>query len=1178
MKDKSDSPDIDLALEARMVALVLGEASDFEREELGRLIEQRPELAVLKKRLENVHELLGEVAAGEVAAGEPVAGNDAWQLSAERRKAVLSVIGGEAVEEAELVAVRGSTQRGSTQLVDKSSESRRTVRSFLRGLAQVAAVLCLIGIAGVLTVASRPRSQSATVAQPEERARQLILADGEFSPPAGDENNSASALSALRNSLTDYSAGSLNGRRDSASPSNDTRFSPSGISNPDSGEFARYESPDFDREWAQAAREASKPSAMPGGDGEPSSSNTVSEDMLVPKFIESRGSRPGLAEQELPSDSKALPSPYYTADLPLFTVPKNGLSKLRTPIGFPDPPNISLGGQASMRQHAIRNETRLGAPGDGTASLSDSEQRVSGGPTTAFKSEARLSSDLERADGQIDSIKRKLNEAAAGRYQGGDDDDSDGDFGVGGLGLGSDESTITDDRKKRISGRSKLNGIAFGKEGEGQPTSDADIQLLQDRFASSIPQLGGFEATSRAATKVGDRTERKAQVADGRVENKVESKIANPQPSPASERLDLQSVDRSTVMMPPDRPLAFADNWQDLSSSRTRAASRSPGRNSTDADKSGEIAPATEPRGSAYGWDSGLELPLSQAPAGPGDYGDYGDSGLNGDAPIGFVPEFGSIILRGSERDVERVRRSIDSLKGFSAQLAPEESGLPQPEAKLAIADDTKASDISAFDLSIDDNSGLDPTFTFTGNSDRGPPKLVDSSGSPVPTGLDEKAADNEAFSTFSLHVSDVSFKLARAALALGAWPEAAKIRIEEFVNAFDYGDPLPSQNERVACGLEQAIHPFLQQRNVLRIAMRTATAGRSSNTPLRLTLLLDNSGSMERSDRQQTVRRAFALLTQQLTPIDQVTLISFARRPRLLADKFNGAQSQQLLQLIENLPSEGGTNIEAALKLAFEKAMEQQSDDAQNRIILLTDGAVNLGDANPGNLSRMIATMRDAGIAFDAAGISADGLNDEVLEALTRQGDGRYYLLDSPEAADDGFARQIAGALRPSAKNVKVQVEFNPKRVGRYKLLGFENRRLNQEDFRDDTVDAAEMTAAEAGVALYQFEALPDGEGDVGSVSVRFRDLASGQMVEELWPIPYQAAPPRPDQAAPSLRIAISAAMLAAKLRGEPLGETVDLKSLSKLISGLPQRDRQAKRVSELHLMIQQARQLSPN
>jgi secreted protein with Ig-like and vWFA domain len=332
----------------------------------------------------------------------------------------------------------------------------------------------------------------------------------------------------------------------------------------------------------------------------------------------------------------------------------------------------------------------------------------------------------------------------------------------------------------------------------------------------------------------------------------------------------------------------------------------------------------------------------------------------------------------------------------------------------------------------------------------------------------------------------------------------------------------------------------------------------------------------MERIDRQQAVQRALSLLAQQLSPSDQVTLISFARQPRLLAENVAGQDAAKLVELIAQLPSEGGTNMEAALKLAFEKAAAKQSPGVQNRIVLLTDGAVNLGNANPESLSRMVETMRTAGIAFDAAGISAEGLNDEVLEALTRKGDGRYYLLDGEESSGGRFAQQIAGALRPSASNVKVQVEFNPNRVGQYKLLGFEKHILQQEDFRNDTVDAAELAAAEAGVALYQFEAKPDGEGDVGTVSVRFRDLTTGEMVEQRWPIPYEANAFRPDQATDSIRLATAAAMLAARLRGEALGETVDLTALSELVAGLSEQQAYDPRVQQLKLMIERARQLN--
>jgi Mg-chelatase subunit ChlD len=445
-----------------------------------------------------------------------------------------------------------------------------------------------------------------------------------------------------------------------------------------------------------------------------------------------------------------------------------------------------------------------------------------------------------------------------------------------------------------------------------------------------------------------------------------------------------------------------------------------------------------------------------------------------------------------------------------------------------------------------------------------------------ITQGLNETLTETERFSTFSLHISDVSFKLALDSLSKGEWPEAAKIRLEEFLNAFDYQDPLPSNKEQVACRVEQAIHPFLMQRNVLRVAMRTSALGRNSATPLSLTFLLDNSGSMQRADRAQTIRRAFETLAHQLSPNDRVTLISFASTPRLLADQVSGAEAMNLVEMIDRLPSEGGTNLEAALQLAMEKSLEHKTAGAQNRVILLTDGAVNLGDAKPESLASMVVKLRENGVAFDAAGISAQDLNDEVLETLTRQGDGRYYLLDSAESADEGFAKQIAGALRPSAKNVKVQVEFNPLRVARYKLLGFEKHLLKQEDFRNDKVDAAELAAAEAGVALYQYEAMADGSGDIGSVSVRFQDMTTGLMVEKRWPIPYETNPARIEDANPSLRLATSAVMFAAHLRGEPLGENVELKSLAEILAGLPSNLNSTERVQQLSKMIEMARQIS--
>ena len=438
------------------------------------------------------------------------------------------------------------------------------------------------------------------------------------------------------------------------------------------------------------------------------------------------------------------------------------------------------------------------------------------------------------------------------------------------------------------------------------------------------------------------------------------------------------------------------------------------------------------------------------------------------------------------------------------------------------------------------------------------------------PTFQTEIAAAKQPFSTFSLHVSDVSFQLAKDALARGAMPDPDRIRAEEFYNAFDYGDPAPAPGEEVACRIEQCAHPFLQQRDLVRIALKVAAAGRAAGQPLRLTILLDTSGSMEREDRAASVRRALGTLASLLGPNDRVTLIGFARTPRLLAEQVPGDQASKLVEIAARTPSEGGTNLELALGLASELALKQKIPAAQNRIVLLTDGAANLGDADPARLARQIEKTRQLGISFDACGVGANGLNDEILEALTRKGDGRYYFLNKPEDADAGFARQLAGALRPAAENVKVQVVFNPGRVSQYRLIGFEKHLLKKEDFRNDKVQAAELSAEEAGVAVYQVQTLPEGDGELGEVFVRFRDPANGQMIEHSWTMPYDAKAPSFDKAAPSMQLAATAALLAEKLRGD---SQVDLNALAPVITNLRGQYPHQAKVADLIRMFEQMR-----
>ena len=448
----------------------------------------------------------------------------------------------------------------------------------------------------------------------------------------------------------------------------------------------------------------------------------------------------------------------------------------------------------------------------------------------------------------------------------------------------------------------------------------------------------------------------------------------------------------------------------------------------------------------------------------------------------------------------------------------------------------------------------------------------------PTPASQEINTA-KEPVSTFSLHVSDVSFRLAvaaTAALERGENPKSLEVRAEEFYNAFDYGDPAPSILEKVGARIEQSVHPVLQQRNLLRIAMKVPATGRGAGQPLRLTVLLDTSGSMEREDRRLSVRRALEELIALLGPNDRITLIGFARQPRLLAEGVPGHQAGHLVDLSARTPAEGGTNLEEALKLAGELALRHRLDTAQNRIVLLTDGAANLGDANPAKLAVAVEKLRQQHIAFDACGIGLEGIGDNVLEALTRKGDGRYYVIDRPEAADAAFARQLAGAFRPAAENVKLQVRFNPSRVGNYRLIGFEQHRLREEDFRNDKVDAAELAAEEAATALYQVEVLPQGSGELGEVYVRFRDAAAGAMVERSWTIRYDAQAPRFDRATPSLQLAGIAALVAEKLDETPLAQQFKLGDFASVVNTLRGHYAQQARVQELVMMYARMRRIT--
>ncbi|MDB6171852.1 MAG: von Willebrand factor [Chthoniobacteraceae bacterium] len=432
------------------------------------------------------------------------------------------------------------------------------------------------------------------------------------------------------------------------------------------------------------------------------------------------------------------------------------------------------------------------------------------------------------------------------------------------------------------------------------------------------------------------------------------------------------------------------------------------------------------------------------------------------------------------------------------------------------------------------------------------------------------------AFSTFSLNVSDVAFKLAGASLEQGKMPEPSTIRSEEFINAFDYHDPEAAPGAPIAFASERARYPFAQNRDLLRLSVKTAAAGRQPGRPLNLVLLLDNSGSMERADRVRILRESLTVLAKQLQPQDHLSIITFARTPRLWVDGVAGNQAGEAIARVGEITPQGGTNLAAALDLGYETALRHYQVGSISRVVLLTDGAANLGDVDPAALKQKVEAHRKQGVALDCFGIGWEGYNDDLLEQLSRNGDGRYGFINTPEQAATEFAGQLAGALRVAASDVKVQVEFNPRRVTAYRQVGYAKHQLTKEQFRDNTVDAAEIGAAESGNALYVVEVNPRGEGDLATVRVRFKVPGTSDYREHEWAVPFTCAAPPFEQAVPSLRLAGTASAFSEWLAGSPFAAEVTSDRLLGYLNGVPPVYGADPRPPRLEWMIRQAKSIS--
>jgi uncharacterized protein YegL len=357
---------------------------------------------------------------------------------------------------------------------------------------------------------------------------------------------------------------------------------------------------------------------------------------------------------------------------------------------------------------------------------------------------------------------------------------------------------------------------------------------------------------------------------------------------------------------------------------------------------------------------------------------------------------------------------------------------------------------------------------------------------------------------------------------------------------------------------------------------LKTAAQGRQAGRALNLVLLLDKSGSMERADRVAIIREALRVLAAQLQPQDRVSVVVFSRTARLWADGVPGNQLASLVDALEALTPEGGTNLEEAMRLAYETAFRHYLANGENRVVLLTDGAANLGDVEPDNLKKKVEANRTQGVALDCFGVGWEDYNDNLLEVISRAGGGRYGFINTPEEAATGFAGQLAGALRVAASDVKVQVEFNPARVIAYRQIGYAKDQLKKEEFRDNTVKSAQMGAAESGNALYTVQINPAGDGPICTVHARYREPGTELYHEREWQVPYTGTAAALDQAGPAMRLAATAGAFSEWLAGSPYAGGVTPDQLLGYLRGVPEVYGADARPKLLETMIREAKSVS--
>ena len=341
--------------------------------------------------------------------------------------------------------------------------------------------------------------------------------------------------------------------------------------------------------------------------------------------------------------------------------------------------------------------------------------------------------------------------------------------------------------------------------------------------------------------------------------------------------------------------------------------------------------------------------------------------------------------------------------------------------------------------------------------------------------------------STFAADCDTASYSNIRSYIEEGMLPPAGAVRVEEMINYFDYDYVSdPEAGKKFAVYTEYADCPWNKDTKLMMVGLNTAAIDMSEKKASNLVFLIDTSGSMYEENKLPLAQKAFKMLAENLDENDRISIVTYAGSDTVVLNGVAGSDAYTICEALDSLEASGSTNGSAGLITAYEIAEQQFIKDGNNRVILATDGDLNVGLTSESDLVGLITEEKDSGIFLSVLGFGSDNLKDNKLEALADHGNGNYSYLDSVYEAKKVLVDEMGGNLYTVAKDVKLQIEFNPEQVKGYRQIGYENRALSAEDFADDTVDGGEIGAGHVVTALY--EVVPvDSEFDVPEAETKY-------------------------------------------------------------------------------------------